>query len=435
MLRLLACLMLSILLVAACDRGTIPSKSKPAPQVLVEPVKPVVTELPSEAVPVWRETLPSKGTLVLMSTHPFLEPIEAERVQELEQLVASGTRDDFWRRGSFNRADPALVPTEAVSAALLGGMFSEIVWIFPGSVEPGQLPQDSFHQQLIDARFLTEEEAGQLTFADGVFTGLVRGVPLRIVHPKVLPKIDGPFVLHVDLGYFRGLYQGEVKTPIYDMLHSACQGIKTVGWRPQAITLSYSTIDGFVSHDVRFLLSNLAEILQNPKLLEQMPPSWAKRGEAMYLTEFFQEQKGAELLQQNAADNPKDAGAQYDYYKSLFEQQKFDEAFKQLDKAVALDSGYGAAYLDLAQIAETDQNLAVGEGLLSKAANIYPVNPFIDLYRVQFLLQMGRFDEAKSTLDGLQKLTWSSRYHPQIPGGLKQMADFAANPPPVQKPN
>jgi len=422
------------LLLTACDSGNKSAPAKPAPQLLTEALQPIVMELPSEALPVWRDALPQKGTLVLLSIHPFLQPIEVERADEVKGLVAAGKREDFWQRGSFYRANPALVPTETVSASLLGGLFKEIVWIFPASAGADQLSLDTFRKQLLEAKFLTDEEAGKLTLANGTFSGIVRGVPFRAAHPTALPKIDGHFALHIDLSYFRGLYQGEVKTPIYDVLHSTCLAIKAANWRPRVVTLSYSTIEGTISHDVRFLLSNLAELLRDPKLLEQMPASWAKRGEALYSVNFFLDQKVREMYQQNATDHPQDAAAQYDYYKSLFEQKKIDEALGQLDKAAALDPGYGAVYLELAQIAETDRNLPIAVDLLRKGGSFFADNPFIDFYRAQFLLQLGRIDQARPLIERLEKLPWSKRYHPQMAEGVKQMADYARNPQPPTTP-
>lgn len=430
MRRLSVVLSLIVLLFCGCQNieKPAPPVPKPEPLLLSEPAAPIVMELPSEAIPVWREALPQPGTLVLMSIHPFLQPIEAERAAEVAALVRSGDRETFRQRGSFYRADPALVPTETVSGALLGGLFKEVIWIFPVSTPVEQLSLETFRKQLTEAKFLTDEEAAKLTLDAGVFTGTVRGVPFRAVHPQTLPKLDGPFALHIDLGYFRGLYQGEVKTPLYDVLHESCQGLKTAGWRPQVVTLSYSTIEGQNSHDVRFLLTNLAEILRNHKLLDEMPASWAKRGEALYAVNFFLDSKVREMYQQNAADNPKDAAAQYDYYRSLFEQKKVTEALTQLDKAVALDSGYAAAYLELAQIAEKDGNLAVAAELLGKGGRVFPENPFIDLYRARFLLQIGQVDEAKPLISRLQQLTWSKRLHGQIPEAIIQMSDYVKNP-------
>lgn len=402
--------------------------SKPGPPLLRESVAPVVVELPPEAIPAWRDALPQPGTLVLMSVHPFLEPIAAAREAEITALVRSGSRETFRRRGSFYRADPALVPTETVSAALLGGLFKEVLWVFPVSTPVEQLSLDTFRKQLTEAKFLTGEEAAQLTLKAGVFTGTARGVPFRALHPTALPKLDGPFVVHIDLGYFRGLYQGEVKTPLYDVLYESCQGLKAAGWRPRAVTLSYSTVEGTNSNDVRFLLGNLAEILRNPRLLEEMPVGWAKRAEALYAVNFFLDSKVREMYRQNAEAHPGDAAAQYDAYKSLFEQKKITEALVQLDKAVALDPGYAAAYLELAEIAEKDGNPAAAVELLGKGGEVFPENPFIKLYRARFLLQMGRIDEAKPLLEQLRMLSWSKRLHGQIPTAIQEMADYAMKP-------
>ena len=95
-LLLLLCL---LPLLAACDSGSKTAPVKPGPQVLTESLAPEWqrVELPSEAVPAWREALPQPGTLVLLSIHPFLQPIEAERAEGVKQLVAAGKREDFDR--------------------------------------------------------------------------------------------------------------------------------------------------------------------------------------------------------------------------------------------------------------------------------------------------------------------------------------------------
>ena len=419
-------LLVPLLLLGACRDSSRPTSLSPElARLLADPVIPVMTELPSEALPAWREAMPVPGTLVLLSVHPFLQPIEAERAGEVAALVRTGSREQFLERGSFYRADPALVPTETVSAALLGGLVKEIVWVFPTSSPVEQLSLDTFRRQLTDAAFLTEPEVQGLTLASGVFHGTVRGVPFRAVHPGALPKIDGPFVVHLDLGYYRGLYQGEVKTPLYDLLHQSCRTLQGAGWRPQAVTLSFSTIEGANSHDVRFLLSNLADILRDPALLDSMPPGWAKRGEALYAANFFLDSKVREIYRQNAAEYRGDATAQYDEYKSLFSQRQVSEALIHLDKAVSLDPGYAAAYLELAQIAEQDGNLAAALNLLEKAGKVFPENPFIDLYRARYLVALGRVDEAAPLILRLERLPWSKRLHAEIPAAIADLADAA----------
>jgi len=389
-----------------------------------EPIEPVMLELPSEALPYWRDAAAdSKPTLVLFSIHPLLTPIEENLKPDVAKLVASGSESDFTLHGSLYRAEPFLLPTQTVSAALDAGLFSEVIWVFPSTAEPEQMQQDLFRKQVTEAGFLTEEEGNALTLDGGIYSGTVRGVPFRAVHPKALPEITGPMILHVDLGYFKGLYQGEVKTRIYDLLLNSALALNETGWQPLLTTLSYSTFEGTFSLDVRFLITNFAEMLRDPTLLDgTMPQNWALRSEALYAVNFFLEDKVKEYYEQAARDYPNDAAAQYDLYKHLFfEQRKIDEALAVLDKTVALDRGYAAAYLELAQIADNDGNLDAALELLSKAAPLVPENPMINLYRAQFLIQSGQKEQALPLIGQLEKLPWSKHFHPDVPQLLTDM--------------
>ena len=116
----------------------------------------------------------------------------------------------------------------------------------------------------------------------------------------------------------------------------------------------------------------------------------------------------------------------------FFEQRKIDEALKVLDKAVELDRGYAAAYLELAQIADNDNNLGAALDLLTKAAPVVPENPMINLYRAQFLIQSGNKDAALPLIDQLESLPWSQHYHPGVPQLLEQMRNAELIPPAAQ---
>jgi tetratricopeptide (TPR) repeat protein len=202
-------------------------------------------------------------------------------------------------------------------------------------------------------------------------------------------------------------------------------------------TLSYSTFEGTFSLDVRFLITNFADMLRDPALLDgTMPQSWALRSEALYAVNFFLEDKVQEYYEQAARDYPDDAATQFDLYKHLFfEQRKIDEALAVLDKAVSLDRGYAAAYLELAQIANDDGNLAAALELLSNAAPLVPENPMVNLYRAQFLIESGRKEEAIPLIKNLQQLTWSTYYHKDIPALLEQMLNDEISAPASDTPS
>jgi tetratricopeptide (TPR) repeat protein len=391
-----------------------------------------VLELPSEALPYWRDAAAgNKPALVLFSIHPLLQPIEDTLKGDATRLMSNGSIDDFHQHGSMYRAEPLILPTQTLSAAIDADMFSEILWVFPSTATPDQMQHDLFRKQVTDAGFLTEEEGNALNLDDGVYHGTVRGVPFRAVHPDVLPEISKPMILHIDLGYFKGLYQGEVKTRIYDILFNTALALNETAWQPLLTTLSYSTFEGTFSLDVRFLISNFADLLRDPGLLDgTMPQNWALRSEALYSVNFFLEGKVQEYYEQAAREYPQDAAAQYDLYKHLFfEQRNLDEALKLLDKAVQLDRGYAAAYLELALIADTDNNLNAALELLSKAAPLVPENPMVNLYRAQFLIQSGRKEEALPLIENLQTLNWSQHYHPDVPQLLEQMRNAEITQP------
>jgi len=339
-------------------------------EIFSEPIEPVVLELPSEALSYWRDAAKGKKpALVLFSIHPLLQPIDGTLKKDAAELMASGTTGDFKLHGSVYRAEPVILPTQALSAAIDAELFSEIIWVFPSTGAPEEMQLALFHKQVTEAGFLTEAEGKTLNLNGGIYTGTVRGLPFRAVHPGVLPTIDKPMVLHVDLGFFKGIYQGEVKTRIYDQLLSTALAMNETGWTPEVTTLSYSTMEGTFSLDVRFLITNFADMLRDPTLLDgTMPESWALRSEALYSVNFFLEGKVQEYYEQAAAKFPEDAAAQYDLYKHMFfEQRRIDEALLVLDKAVALDRGYAAAYLELALIADKDNNMAAALELLNSA--------------------------------------------------------------------
>jgi tetratricopeptide (TPR) repeat protein len=395
---------------------------------------PQLVELATHALPFWRDCRDEKPALVLMSFDPFLQPIPTVLRDRARELVLTGTLGDIDRHGGFNRPDPIVMPTQALSAALEADLFSRIYWVFPAKVEPVQLNLATFREQMVKAQFFSEEEAQDLVLSQGTFSGQLRGVPFNAVHYGELPEIElnGPMILHVDLSFFRGLYDDEIKTPLYDLIHQSALQILESGWQPLSLTLSYSTLQGAISLDTRFVLTDLAQVLRDPSLLDgDMPRPWQLRAEALYAADMFTESKKLELYQQAVKLAPQAPTAVYDLFQSHFLARELDKALLALERAVALDPGYGAAYLRLASMALEDGNVEMALALLEKAAAVFPANPFIPLQRADLLLQTGRGEAALVLLEPLLEKNWSPTYHPDIPKTLAEMKKVALNPEPV----
>lgn len=399
-------------------------------QLFVQAMEPALFELPTDALPVWRQHAETKPTLALLSFDPFLQPLRPELRGAALDLAKTGNAADLLAKGRIFRAEPTLLPTQTLSAALEAGFFSRLCWVFPSTAKPEQLTLELFQKQMRDTGFMTESEVAALQLADGIYTGTVRGVPFQAIHPWALPKLEGPLLLHIDLSYFKGLYKDNATTPIYNLLHQTATGLRDTGWTPRAVTLSFSTEEGAVSLDTRFLLRDLATLLGRPELLDGDPPAhWNQRADALYGVDVFTAEKMLELVEKMVAEAPEDPSVQYDHYTTLFAAKKLEPALAALDRAVAGDPGYAYAYAELAQIAVKDRNAQATVDLLRKAAAAYPENPFIPLQMADVQITTGAAQEALQTLQPLKQLTWSKAYHDDIPALLNRMSQDAKTPP------
>lgn len=404
----------------------------PTPKLIFEePVTAHKFELPSEALQVWRHTKSVKPALVLFSIDPLLERIDDERKTDITELITSGDAETFKQRGSYFRVNPAMVPTQTLSAAIDNELFSELIWIIPTRVGVEELSLEVLRKQMVDAGFLTEEEGKELFQADGITSGTVRGLPFRAVHPDVLPDLTDPIVVHIDTGYFKGMFKNEVASPLYDILHQTVMRIMQLEWKVYAITLSYSTQELMFSLDVRFLITALAQMIEDPNLIQKMPPQWRLHADAMYMGNMYMESKAQDIIAEAAVAAPEDPIIVYALSQIRFQQGRADEAFTLLDKAVQLDPGYGAAYIQLAETGRDKGDLTKALELQRKAVKHYPGNPFLQIAEADLLIEMKKTDETIQVINSLQMLPWSPYFHGNAAQNLNGMAEYARNPQPA----
>ncbi len=404
-----------------------PATTEPAPSapsgsgLFHQPTQPVLVELPSEALPHWRTETTSKPALVLFSFDPLLKPIDASLRERSRELALSGTAAQLRKHGSYNVAEPLILPTQTLDAALDAGLFSKVYWIFPSKVPPEQLELERFRGQMLEQNFMTEAEVASLNLNFGRFTGSVRGVPFEAVHYRQLNEIAGPLVLHIDMSFFRGLYDNEIKSPLYGLLRETTDSLRGLNWQPLSTSLSFSTLEGANALDVRFMISHLAELLRQPEMLEkEMPQAWQTRSEALYAGDMYSESKKLELAQKIAQLAPQSAAAHYDRFQALFTGKQIEPALDALHRAVELDAGYGAAYVQLAQMAAQDNNLATALDLLGRAEPLFPENPFIPLQMAHLLTLSGQPQAAAEKLASLPQ-NWSPLFHQKVPGAITDL--------------
>lgn len=419
------------------ENASVPTKRTAAKRLMQDAIEAIRVERPSEAVPAWRDMAEGQQpTLLLMSLHPFLQPLAEEQIDDVTTLVASGSAEDFRKRGSYYRVNPAFISTQALSAALTQNLFSQIIWVFP-TTDPQQVELETFRKQFVSAGFMSEAEGEALTFKHGVFSGKVRGVPFSALPASALEPFESPAILHVDLSYFKGMYTNDIKTPLYTLLRQTAKRLQEIDCRVKGVTLSYSTIEGELSLDTRFLINRLASLLADPGLLDtKMLPHWELHSEAIYTVNFYLESKVNELYERGVAEAATDPALRYGLAQRYLRDGDLGKALAQIDKAVEQDPGYAAAYLDLAGRGADGGDFKTAVILLEKARQTFPDNPFITMQLAKILIENKTPGPALALVEELQKLPWSPVVHQDIPKILEDLASYKpgdAAPPAIEQ--
>lgn len=387
-----------------------------------------LVEHPAQALSVWRQFRTSRPTLVILSQEPFLQPIPDALHDATSKLVQQGTDEALSEKTSLSNPDPLLLPSMAISSALQSSLFAKLVWVFPSTVPSDQLDIDMFRQQLLDYGAINQQEAESLTRVEGGFSGSVRGVPFQATPMTSLPDLEGPIVLHIDLGYFKPLYKGEIKTRLYPLLYQTCSSLQRKGWQTVATTISYSNVGGTLPLAVRFIGPTLVDLFANPGILDKpLPLNWQRRAKALNLPNFFQTEEERNQYLEMQADLPEDPSVKFALYQVSRKLKNGSKALDYLKQAVKLDPGYASEYLTLASDAENKNLADQSVKMLLLASQAKPEDPFIALKLATRLNLLGQADKANLLVKELQQLPWSSVYYPAMPETLSKFSESIKN--------
>jgi hypothetical protein len=393
---------------------TTPALPLAAPPFLSQPIPTTVIEATNEALPIWRSFAKNRPALIIAANSPALFSVPAELHAEVDGLMKSADDKELRRRSSPDNPDPLLLPAMSLSVALEAGWFSQVLWIFPTKKLPEQLNLATFQQQLVAAQIASPDEAASFTQNQGSFSGIIRGLPFTAAPADALPPLEQSALLHIDVDYFKPLYHGEIKTPLYPLMIGLLNKIKAQGWKVAAATVALSNQSEELPLQTRFLGKDLATVLQDPQMLQETFPSqWERRGNALYLENFMQKEEIRKIYLEMTKEDPADPAVKFGLYNISRQLNKPEDALEYLREAVQLDNIYAREYLTLSDLAMEKKKPEKAVELLQLARNAQPTNPFILTQMMRTLLNAGHPEEAKALKPELAALNWSKIYYPE----------------------
>lgn len=394
-----------------------------APPFLSTPLDIQLNETINEALPFWKKYAQNRPLLVILAPSPNLEPIPEETRKEAQALLRDADDATLTARSGVVDPDPVLLPSMSVGAALDADWFSGVVWIFPSASQQESFDPVVFRQQIVEAGFTSADEAQSLIFSEGAFQGKVRGKQFFAAPLHSLPELDQPLLLHIDCAYFKRLYKGEIKTPLYPLLFETLAAIKSKGWRVAAATISNSNLDANLPLQTRFIGEEIADILTDPEMLDRpFPDSWKARANALYLENFMQKEEMRDIYRQLEKADPADPSIKYALYQLSRQFNKGDEALEYLRQAVQIDPIYALEYLSLSDIALEKKRPDKAVKMIKLARAARPNDPFILMRLARTLVIAGDRTDATSIANELRAINWSKTFYTEQAETSSQLA-------------
>ncbi len=219
------------------------------------------------------------------------------------------------------------------------GIVRELVWVVPdGSLADAEAVMRMAREILVGKlEMVSVAEALSLKSIGRAIQGEILGVPILVCEIGDLPAIHEPVLLDVDLDYFttasaisQAVTDGPWITPraVIDVLEK-----KQI--RTDLVTLSYSTIGGFLPPGSRWIGPAMVHELRNPRAA--LPAGDRARMQAQEAMEDGHTGRAAELYGAWTRAEPDSACSWFSYARALDRAGRPEEAAVARRQAVALD--------------------------------------------------------------------------------------------------
>lgn len=395
-----------------------------------------LTEYATGALPILKE-FNSPPTLIYLSGDPLLKPAPESLETDINSLLQNSSRNDFDRKGSPRSAELLILQNQTVRVALQHDVVEQVTWVPPTQTAEETISLEFLRNALVNNGSLSDVESATFsTAADNSLSGQINSHPFKVTTIHNLPVNDSPSLVMIDLSYFLSIYEDEIKTPIFPMVHTIINNLLTKNPGIEKFVISYSTGYGDVPLQLRFLGPVLATLAADPTLLDQpSPTNWRRLSKNIYMLNFHQVEEiweNALLMTKTEPNNP---AWHYNLYESYNLLKMPKKALTALDSAARIDPGYTLEILGMARERLRNNDYLAGIELLTRAHDLSVEQEFIKLDLAIAHLQAGNIKKALSIVDELEKLSWSPTYFPNIPATLERIKSEASAKQLLSEPN
>ncbi len=400
-----------ILAALLVPKAAVSDTIKPVLDINGRPPKARLVELPQESIRIWKERRIRKPiTLLLISSAPGISPLDRRRFRRARALYRRNDWKELFSKGYPTAKNYPVGPGNFLWFAARERIIREIYWAAPAKKS---VKTESINnlRKFLKSIGLSKTEVGTFRHYKNGIRGMIAGVPVRIFALKDLPRIRRRMVVLADPGFFKDLYENEVKTPFLDLFGGVANSLGSSGIRVSDATVSYSSSLPPLSVKDRFIARYLYTYFSDPKKLKKGPPAtWKLRSQAMYDETFYQLNGVAQSYADAIKKDPKDPSLHYDMALALFGLKDLKGVRMELADTVGLDKNYYPAYLDMADYFLSQKMPPDSEYFARIAAKINPKDPRCWTALYNALYAEKRYKEAIDALDKKIALGFDNLY-------------------------
>lgn len=340
---LLLVILFTTLFIYGCS-GKTQETANTAVSVGTDPTEAEFFEQDSFNIPYWFDKGAMDRVLVRFSGYDGMATVDDAALARIKELAEKGGGKPLREAGDFLAEGRLYDASNFVYVAHRLGMVREVVWIMPIFYSVGPDETDTFKQYLASNYPEDKAEIDAIKLSDGVASGSVNGVPVRMMGLQDLKAPDEPVLLDIDASFFQTLYVNEKETGSLSFIAGMFKLLSEAGLDSDAISISASGEDGRAALRFRAFARYFARLLKEPGIIKGDPPKlWSERADA-WRAEMNNPEVAIPIYKRIIENFPDDAASRYDLANLYFRLGELEACAVSLGSAAGLDAGYTAAY-------------------------------------------------------------------------------------------